>query len=158
MGFWEGRNRGIKVVFYLYEPPDLMRLCETSFFNSSSVPGNKIMKYGVEQTPQPIAGERTGMGDHFPAVDFRVDFRMLIYRLSTLQAMLSPYRGVLWKLAQGAINWFTRIESKILIAPQAHFDPVWGLAKWCVRRPFVTVACVSRDFVCETAPTTFSEN
>ena len=25
-----------------------------------------------------------------------------------------------------------------IFAPQAHFDPVWDLAKWCVRRPFVT--------------------
>ena len=45
-----------------------------------------------------------------------------------------------------------------IVAPQAHFDPVWGLAKWCVRCPFVTVACASGDFVCETSPKDFSEN
>ena len=46
----------------------------------------------------------------------------------------------------------------LIIAPQAHFDSVWGLAKWCVRRPFVTLACVSRDFVCGTAKYDLSEN
>ena len=42
---------------------------------------------------------------------------------------------------------FLESVRKKVIAPQAHFDPVWGLAKWCVRRPFVTLACVSREFV-----------
>ena len=46
----------------------------------------------------------------------------------------------------------------VLVAPQAHFDPVWGLAKWCVRRPLVTLACVSRDFVCEIPKYDFSKN
>ena len=50
------------------------------------------------------------------------------------------------------------IDGIIIFAPQAHFDPVWGLAKWCVRRPFVTLACVSRDFVCGNLTITFSEN
>ena len=47
-----------------------------------------------------------------------------------------------------------------LIAPQAHFDPVWGLAKWCVRCPLVTLAwqCVSSDFVRETAAYDFAKN
>ena len=52
---------------------------------------------------------------------------------------------------------FGRKDSSF-IAPQAHFDPVWGLAKWCVRCPFVTLACVSRDFVCGNLTIDFSEN
>ena len=53
---------------------------------------------------------------------------------------------------------FLKILGYCVVAPQAHFDPVWGLAKWCVRRPFVTVASVSRDFVCGNRTITFSEN
>ena len=44
-----------------------------------------------------------------------------------------------------------------MFARQAHSDPVWGLAKWCVRRPFVTLACVGRDSFVEHQHTIFLE-